>query len=569
MNLSSLIKECQLKNYLFNNECICWDEKQEFYNNCRFYINNTIALEGSPWAKGSAPVSYYKKIGLSVLQKRIIKYLHENFFQYGSPSYLKIETLTNRIGSSRRSTYRAIGRLVDRKILIRLQIFSDKYKHYRSIILPINPLKVKLINKLHSLGIKRSRLDAKRSLPPEVRRDRLLSKLPKSFQKNRQIIDSIYSINILYTNHIISTSKESYKTSFYTQRQKQRCAENTSFNLLQERSKQSMSISRYKLKPIDSKPVTLDRTFVDLVSSVDFDIFNLADDQRRTLLDYVEKHTYDFEFNKMFSEKKLTTRHPVGQRQNRQLLSDYLKLFFSNEPLNHESTNHILRYWNNIDNPKIQKHKIDNPNSIIYTKLLILTNYMLKFYYNNDMTIFLNNLSRIDMYGSQNHYLANTLKKWSLDGLIMLRNTNGIKKYWMTDKKDFEAELFKYRSKNKEAAERWKEIYIHSFYGNNRKLGLEKYNSYHSKLDSFLDLLINRLSECRRELYKRNLTKQMTIDGYETDSILADYCDWISFSIAKRPNIIDLCNYDHFMQFVYQEMRGVRGMEKFWQPIKS
>jgi len=568
MNLSALIKECQLKNYLFNNECICWDEKQEFYNNCRFYINNTITLEGSPWAKGSAPISYYKKIGLSVLQKRIIKYLHENFFQYGSPSYLKIETLANRVKSSRRSTYRAIGRLVDRKILIRLQIFSDKYKQYRSIILPINPLKIKLINKLRSLGIKRSPLDAKRSLPKEIRRDHLLSKLPKSFQINRQIIDYIYSINTIYTNNIISGSKEDYKPSVYTQRQS-RCAENTSLNLSQERSKKPMSIPRYKLKPIDSKPVTLDRTLVDLVSSVDFDIFNLADNQRKNLLDYVEKHTYDFEFNKLFSEKKLNVRHVVGQRQNRLLLSDYLKLFFSNEPLNHEITNHILRYWNNVDNPRFQKHKIDNPNSITYAKLLILTNYMLKFYYKNDMTIFLNNISRINMYGSQNHYLANILKKWGLDNLIMQRNTNGMKKYWMIEKKDFEAELFKYRSRNKEAAQRWKEIYIHSFYGNDQKLGLEKYNQYHSKLDSFLDLLINRLSECRRELYKRNLTKQMMIDGYETDSILADYCDWISFSIAKRPSIIDLCNYDHFMQFVYQEMRGVRGMEKFWQPIRT
>ncbi len=568
MNLSALIKECQLKNYLFNNECVCWNEKQEFYNNCRFYIANTIALEGSPWAKESSPVSYYKNIGLSVLQKRIIRYLHENFFKWGSPSYLKIETLANRVKSSKRATIRAIGRLVERKILIRLQIFSDKYKHYRSILLPINPLKVKLINKLRSLNIKRSSLDAKRSLPPEIRRDRLLSKLPKLFQKNRQIIDSIYSINLVYTNHIISGSKENYKPSVYTQRQS-RCAENTSLNLLQERSRKPMSIPRYKLQSTQTKPAILDRTFVDLVSSVDFDVFNISDDQRKNLLDYVEKHTYDFEFNKMFSEKKLTTRHPVGQRQNRQLLSDYLKLFFSNEPLNHETTNYILRYWNDIDNPKFQKHKIDNPNSITYIKLLILTNYMLKFYYNNDMKIFLEHIERFNKYGSQNHYLANTLNKWSLDGLILLRNSNGIKKYFMIHKKDFETELFKYRSRNKEAAKRWKEIYIHSFYGNNREMGIEKYDLYNSKLDSFLDLLINRLSECRRELYKRNLTKQMHIDGYETDSILADYCDWISFSISKRPSIIDLCNYDHFMQFVYQEMRGVRGMENFWKPIKS
>ena len=139
----------------------------------------------------------------------------------------------------------------------------------------------------------------------------------------------------------------------------------------------------------------------------------------------------------------------------------------------------------------------------------------------------------------------------------------------MAEKKDFEGELFKYRSKNKAAAKRFKHIYINAFYENDTKLGLERYELFHSKLDSFLDLLINRLSESRRELYQRNLTQRKMIDGYETDSILADYCDWLSFSIAKRPNIVDTCNYDHFMQFVYQEMRGVRGMENFWKPIRT
>jgi hypothetical protein len=332
-------------------------------------------------------------------------------------------------------------------------------------------------------------------------------------------------------------------------------------------------IPRYKLSvALPNQKQSLDKNHVDfnqLVSSVDFDIYNLSDQHRKNLLSYVESHTYDFEFSNIFSDKRLSTKHPIAQKQIRQLLSDYLKLFFSNEPLNHESTLYILRYWNNIENPKFQKHKIDNPESLTYSKLLILTNYVLKFYYNNDMTKFLRVIERFERYGSQNHYLANTLKKWKLDHLILLRNSNGTKKYFLSEEKDFENELFKHRSKHKDSAKRWKSTYIHSFYATDRKKGEEKYKAYNSKLDSFLDLLINRLSECRRELYMRNLTQRKKIDGYETDSILADYCDWISFTIAKRPSIIDLCNYDHFMQFVYQEMRGVRGMENFWRPIKT
>jgi len=332
-----------------------------------------------------------------------------------------------------------------------------------------------------------------------------------------------------------------------------------------------MTIPRYKLNSAlpDKKP--LDKTYVDfnqIVSSVDFDIFNLPDNQRKNLLSYVASHTYDFEFEKMFANKKIYNKHPIEQKRYRQLLSDYLKLFFSNEPLNHESTLYILRYWNNIENPKFQKHRI-KPNSMIYNRLLILTNFMLKFYYENEMTRFLTVIERFEKYGSQNHYLANTLDKWKLDHLLLLRNSNGIKKYFLNDKKDFEGELFKYRSKNKAAAKRWKGIYMRSFFSDNKEMAISRYNQWHSKLDSFLDLIINRLSECRRELYQRNLTQRKIVDGYEVDSILADYCDWFSFSIAKRPSIIDLCNYDHFLQFIYQEMRGVRGMDNFWKPIRG
>jgi len=250
-------------------------------------------------------------------------------------------------------------------------------------------------------------------------------------------------------------------------------------------------------------------------------------------------------------------------------MHDYLKMFFSKEPLDHDVTNYILRYWNDVDNPKFSKHKTDNPNSFTYTKLLILTNYMLKFYYENDISKFLLIIERIEMYGSQNHYLANTLKKWKLDQLLLLRKSNGMKKYFIKEHNKFEEELFKYRSKHFDAAKRWKRIYINAFYRNNKEKGSDAYKRNNNKLDSFLDLLINRMKQNRRELYRKNLTQIKIIDGYETDSILSDYCDWISFSIDRCPSIIDLCNYDHFMQFVYQEMRGVRGMNKFWKPIRA
>jgi DNA-binding MarR family transcriptional regulator len=565
-----MINECQLKNYLFNNNCICWDEKQELYNNLRFYINHTVAIQNSPWAKGSAVISYYKKIGLSVLQKRIIKYLHHHFFQHGSPAYLKMQTLANRLQSTKRAIIRSINRLIERKILHRIHIFSDKYKQTRSIIIPVLPLKIKLINKLHSLNIKRSSLQAKRSLLPKNRDDRLVDKLQESLKKNRTLIDYIFNSNIFYTQHIVSSSKRNNVPSVHIARSKERATKTTSTTISNERKKETMKrIPRYKLTPTPSPFLDKKRiTFNNLASSVDFDLFNLPDQQRKNLLNYVAINTFDFNFNITFSDKKLNVKHPVAQREIKQLLSDYLKLFFSNESLNHKVTNKILRYWNSIDNPKFQKHRTDDPNSLIYSRLLILTNYMLKFYYGNDITKFFNVIDQFNRYGSQNHYLANSLKKWKLDHLILLRNQNGTKKYFIADKKKFEGELFKYRSRNKEAAKRWKEIYINGFYRNDKKKGLEQYHQWRNKLDSFLDLLINRLSECRRELYQRNLTQMKVIDGYETDSILADYCDWVSFSIAKRPDIFDLTNYDHFMQFVYQEMRGVRGMQKFWKPIK-
>lgn len=569
LDLNTKIKTCQLKNSLFNNKLICWDEKTEFYNNCRYYISNTIALNGSPWAKGSSVISYYKRMGLSVLQKRIIQYLHNHFFQWGSPAYLKMQTLAKRLKTTRQAIYRAIGRLVKRKILHRVHIFSEKYKQQRSIILPINPLKIKLINKINHSNIKRFHLHTKEFHPDQDRRNRLVSKQPKSFQNQRQLIDYIYTNNIIFSNLLIKESFKKNIPSEYTERKK-RSAESSS---LMKGTKMNNRIPKYKLKVRETFQAPADTSVFDnfnqALASVDFNLFVLPPDQQRNILNYVEKRTFDFEFNKFFSPKRLAVHHEVAKREIQQLMHDYLKLYFTREPLDHKVTSYILRYWNDIENPKFSRHKIDNPESMTYVRLLILTNYMLKYYFDNDINKFLLVIERIEMYGSQNHYLANTLKKWKLDQLLLLRKSNGMKKYFVKTHEDFEDELFKYRSKHFDAAKRFKRIYLNAFYRTNKEKGLEAYKRNNNKLDSFLDLLINRLKHSRRELYMRNLTQRKIIDGYETDSILSDYCDWISYSIDRHPNIFDLCNYDLFMQFVYLEMRGVRGMKNFWKPIRA
>jgi len=574
MKLNIELNESQTENYLLENGCIYWDEKREFWNNLKFYTRHTGMIENSPWDENSDPVSHYPKQKLSILQKQIIRYLHKDFFRFGSPVYLKIQSIANKLQKPKRSVQKAIARLVKRKILLRFYVYSDKYKQERSIILPNNPLKVKLDNRINNLHIKRTPLEGKRTPLLEGRGVHLIDKLQESLKINRSIIDYIYSINYYYSQLFTMCFKEKNKTSFYTQRQ-ERCETNEFFVLSNEKDNESMKrIPRYKLNVASNeseKQLLLNKDHLDLnqlVCSVDFNIFNLPDEQRRGLLNYVEMHSYDFDFNQVFSEKKLNTKHPVAQKQVRMLLSDYLQLFFSNEPLSHSSTDYILRYWNNIDNPKFSRHKI-NHESQTYTRMLILTNYMLKFEYKNDMTKFLEVIDRFERYGSQNHYLANGLKKWKLDILVLMRNSNGIKKYFLVNEDDFEKELFKYRSKEKGASARWKEIFIDGFYRADNQKGEKVYKKWHSKLDSFLDILINRIKANKRQLYQRNLTQRKIIDGYETDSILADYCDWLSFTIDPRPDIFSICNYDNFVQFVYQEMRGVRGMKNFWKPIKA
>jgi hypothetical protein len=597
MNINSKLDECQIENYLLKNNCIIWEnDENELISNLKFYVYHTGLIENSPWAKNSNVVSHYKNQGLSSLQKRIIQYLHKSFFKHGDPVYMKMQTIANRVQAPKRSIQKAIGRLVERKILLRFYLFthnSDSKNHERAYLLPNNPLKVKLDNRIKYSHIKRSSLpknfteielgnnnsnldtkrtpqQGKRTPLPKTRDVRLTWNLQESLQKFRCIVYSIYSINYYYSqlNHFGCFKEKHYISYNVPPLRNGTKYDPLSFSFSDERNKKNMKrIPRYKLSVALPKPKPLlDKTFVgfnELISSVDYNLFNLSDNgQRKNILNHVASHTYDFDFEKLFSEKKLNVRNDTAKKKIRSLLSDYLKLFFSNEPLNYESTDYILKYWNLIDDPHYSKHKI-NHESNTYTRIMILTNNILKFKYNNDMTKFISIINRIEHFGMKNGWIKNKTGKCTLDDILLFRNNNGLKKYFVKDDKEFDQLLHSYRSKHKEASTRHKEVFIDSFYRDDRKNGEELWRKYQHAFDTSMDEKIGKLKSCKRELYGWNLTQSKIIDGYETPSIMEEYYDWC-LQYFKKPGVLWLCNYHNFMQFVSERMWGERGMDKFW-----
>jgi hypothetical protein len=529
------------------------------------------------------------------------------------PAYFKMTTLADRLQVKRQSIQRAIKRLVKRKILLRFYLFfhnkqKNDYKE-RAIILPHNPLKVKLNLRINNLDNKRSPLPennldfcrmsfsnrfnmlSTKRLPQmangcpflEGRGNRLISKLQKSLQRFRCIIYYIYSINTLYSNFPIGSFKRSNRTSFYVGFPDGKPAVNETFSFsLNERTKTMKRIPRYKLNTIPDKPPLINKTHFDLnqlVSSNEFDFFTLPENQKSNVLNYVAQHTYDFDFEKIFSSKKLNVRQPVAKKKINSLLSAYLELFFSGEPIDSDVTDKILRYWNDVDNPQFVKHKI-NHESINYIEIMIFANYMLKFKYNNDITKFYEIIDRFAHYGTYNHCLAQNQEKWSLNYLLSNRNGFGFKKYFENNSEaDFKKEVFKFKIPKpyQEAAERWKEIFVDSFYREDRKKGIEKYNMYSSTLDHFLYELIERIKVAKislkpLDMYKRSLvweTKVKSQFGNEVfPPILEEYCDWYSDWIQRKPTTTTLVSRENWMRFVRDEMRGVRGMKNFWYQKK-
>lgn len=576
MDLNTKLNQCQTENYLLDNNCIVWDEEKELLGNLKFYVRHTGLIENSPWAENSDPISHYQKQGLSSLQKKIIQHFHQNFFKHGDPVYMKMQTIANRMQTSRQAVQRAIGRLVKRKILLRFYLFTHNEKtkdHERAYILPNNPLKIKLENRINNLDIKRMPHQVKRLPLLEGRGNHLISNLQESLQKFRCIVYYIYSINYYYSQLSIKSSLERKEYTSYIQQSQSDCSLNEPFCFSDERNKKSMKqIPRYKLTAIDpNKKPLLNKThiaFNELISSVDYNIFNLPDEKRKNILNHVALHTYDFDFEKLFSEKKLNVKQDAAQKRTRSLLSDYLKLFFSDEPLDYDSTDYVLNYWNLIDDPHFSKHKVDHE-SATYSQILILTNYMLKFKYNNNRTKFLDVLGRIERFGQQNNWLNKNKNKWKLTDILLYRNSNGLKKYFVEDEDEFIRQLHSYRSKEKDASARWKEIFIDSFYRTDRKKGEQYHKHWHSKFDFFLDLLINKIKACKRQLYGMNLTQMRIIDGYETDSVLGEYCDWVICNYDRKPDIFVLCEYHNYMQFVKERMKWEKGMDKFWDQIRT
>jgi len=615
MKLNTEINDCQPKNHLLDKNNF-ENGKQELWKNLRFYIDNTIKAEDSPWSENSDPATspYYQNKKLSILQKQIISFLHKKYFRNSFPAYVKVTTLADQMQVPRSSIQRAIKRLVKRKILLRFYLFfhnkeNNDYKE-RAILLPHNPLKVKLNHRIKYLDNKRSpqskdeqdfcqmpfsnrfnMLNTKRKPQMangspflEGRGYRLISKLQKSLQGFRHIIYYIYSINTLYSSLLVSSSKENSKTSFYSEFPDGNSTpyETPSFSS-NERTKPMKRIPRYKLNSIPDKPTLINKTHLDfsqLVSSNDFDFFTLPENQKGNVLNYVAQHTYDFEFEKVFSNKKLNTRQAVAKKNTNTLLSFYFELFFSGEPLNTDTTDKILTYWNAIDNPKFTKHKI-NHESITYIETMILTNYILKFNCDNDITQFFKIIDNIDQFGNQNFFLRDQTRKWGLNKIPLYHKKHGLKKYFKAYKNRVELKKaifndFKVEKKYQGAAKRWKEIFVDSFYRTKKEKGENIFEENRSRLLNFLITLCNEVDlghkTTRLNLYGRSLTQQTSVKnpyGEEWEPpILEEYCDWYGDWIQRKPNLDSFVSLENWMRFVRDEIRGVRGMNRFWYPMK-
>lgn len=120
----------------------CQEKKFKVYSDplhatkemCNDYCKKILKIEDSPWGTKSNPVRYFVKNGntkLSLNQRKIIHFLHREYFSRGKACWLKRRNIIKQadfVKMHKSNLTRTINKLVDRGILLKITGESKKQK---------------------------------------------------------------------------------------------------------------------------------------------------------------------------------------------------------------------------------------------------------------------------------------------------------------------------------------------------------------------------------------------------------------------------------------------------------
>ena len=600
---------CQL---FFNNQ-LKFNPEDRFLADCGIYCTTIIEQPDSPWQNHANLMGYWyskKQTKISKLQKNLLHYLHRWYFSKGKPAYLKSTNLAKKFKSSRRNTIRAITRLVERGILIRIEYWSNKYQRFRSVLLPNlhKTIKEKLIFQLN-----------KRTHPLKVTDTggsvRYIFNILKSLHIQKC---SIY-INILYTNYL-SNNYLSQKLTIVNlaapaQKQEQHNHADTDFvpiNPLLSNMKGTTNMqTKLKSKPkrITLKvqneimcPSSIEET-INILKKKDFNPKCIPQVALSDLLYYIENKIFknygdnnpeiqapdlnSFFRIRMFEQSKFVEQYDT------KLFKMILKLFIDNKDFHNSDmtlfSKKIIGYWsacarnNKNKNTKFTNH---NPNLKTKTGFKIYIGILYHLYYTCDYgktsfplsayeDKFKVAIKRFFNYA----YVLNLPKKVSFDIALVDHNDSNrfLNCITMLDDEFYNftnssKKVYQIKPESKKSLDNFKQIFVDSFYSTKLSEGNKRFEQFKPKFSRFLEILITRIEKYNNngkhvELCGLKLTAETEQDA----PVLYYYMEWLRTNLFSEITLRfdEMFSLENWNKFIKNFMRNERGYSDYWKIVDT
>jgi hypothetical protein len=335
------------------------NNQSNFILSCTEIVSDIITLPNNPWATNADPVRYWIANGqdrLGELQIRIIKFMHQNYFRFGKPVYLKARSISERMGESTANIGRAITALVERGILIRLHFMMDS--NNRSMILPGTKDFQKFIK------------DKPIAPPSSV----FFPKLPKHLRKSNRLYNILLYFKKLYLNFKVNLQniKTSIKLRYSVSLGKGYALSDGKplLQKLRERIKIKPPAKQPPVKPPVSEYVD---SFKALLKKHNFDITKLSVRDKNDVAELIN-YRMMIDIRKDYL-RDLTAPVATSQKRAENLLYRICWMFVNDIDLDIEFTDRALSYWNSLvnRNTRISSHKINHDTKGYTNNAIILT----------------------------------------------------------------------------------------------------------------------------------------------------------------------------------------------------
>lgn len=592
----------------FENE-LNFNPEDRLLSDCGIYCLNISQQKDSPWQRHANLMGYWHGKGqtkISKLQRNLLHYLHQWYFSKGNPAYLKTKNLAKHLKTSRQHASRAVTRLVNRKILIRLEYWSDKYQRFRSVILPQlhKTLKEKLVFILQ-----------KRVHPVKETGSGGRTRYFRNTLNSLRIQKCNIYINILYTNYLYSNTPAYMNLTtlnYASLAQGPAKQDSPDLNFVPinpllsnargiENMQTELKPKRITLKVQNENtcPSSINESIKILIEK-DFNPKSIPHVALSDLLYHVENQIFSnhgdnnpnlkppdinsFFRIRMFDQSKFVEQYDT------KLFKMLMRLFVDDKNFHDKNlipvAKRIIGYWSTCArNNKGNNTKFTNHNSNLTTKvgfkMYIGFLYHMHYTFNYDKSFdpefygehFKRAINRFFNYA----YVLNLPKKVAFDtALIDHTDSDRFIKCLTLSDDDFYAFVnsskrnYQARPESKKSLNNFREIFVGTFYEKDKETGRERFEQYRPKFSRFLEILIARIEKYsdngkRVELSGLKLTAETSVDM----PVLYYYMEWLRNSIFSETvfKFDQMFSLENWNSFIKSFMRNERGYSNYWKIV--